>query len=319
MVNLNRLLGVVASGFVAALVLPSIAFAANSTTVVYPGNTDGWTFFNDQTNTPEASPTWGSYVEGPADPPAGDGSVQLVTDDGSDGYLFSKEAFGGTRIADLTSLTYSTYVQTGNGTIAPSLQLNIDPDVVTEGVTETGYYGRLVYEPYQTGPADTVTEDNWQTWDTLSGTAQWWLTNSAARNTANVNDNATNPCPQENPCTLAELLAAYPNIGINENEFTVGEQTYSFAMVGFKAGSGWSVPFTGNVDNLMIGTLDNVVTYDFEADAPAPTNKEQCKNDGWRNGDFKNQGECVSSFTRNENANKSSSSGLVDRIRNLFR
>jgi hypothetical protein len=315
--SIKRLISLATASFAVTLALPAVTFAANSTKVVYPGSTDGWTFFNDQTNTPEAAPSWGSYVEGPGSPPAGNGSVQLATDDAGDGYIFSKEAYGGTKLADLVSLTYSTYVQEGNGTIAPALQLNIDPDV-TDGAATPGYYGRLVYEPYQNGPAGTVTEDNWQTWDTLSETAQWWLTNSTARNTANVNGNTTNPCPQENPCTLTELITAYPNIGINDNEFTVNDQTYTFAMVGFKVGSGWSVPFTGNVDKLMIGTEDNVVTYDFEASAPAPTNKEECKNNGWKNGNYKNQGECVSSFTRNENANKSSSNSLIDKIKNIF-
>ena len=33
----------------------------------------------------------------------------------------------------------------------------------------------------------------------------------------------------------------------------------------------------------------------------APTSAEQCKNGGWQGGDYKNQGECVSSFNKNKN------------------
>ena len=32
----------------------------------------------------------------------------------------------------------------------------------------------------------------------------------------------------------------------------------------------------------------------------APQNKDQCKNGGWQNGNYRNQGECVSFFARNK-------------------
>ena len=37
-------------------------------------------------------------------------------------------------------------------------------------------------------------------------------------------------------------------------------------------------------------------TFDFERVLPMPTNKNQCKKDGWKNygTTFKNQGDCVS-------------------------
>ena len=36
----------------------------------------------------------------------------------------------------------------------------------------------------------------------------------------------------------------------------------------------------------------------------APRNAEECRNGGWQGGDYKNQGECVSSFNKNKNDDK---------------
>lgn len=77
--------------------------------------------------------------------------------------------------------------------------------------------------------------------------------------------------------------------------------------------SGWAS------DNEMVTLVDNIningTVYAFDA----PTNKEQCKNDGWREGDYKNQGDCVSSFTSKKQQGTTTSQSMLDRIRNLFR
>ncbi|MGB3023344.1 MAG: fibronectin type III domain-containing protein [Candidatus Saccharimonadales bacterium] len=76
--------------------------------------------------------------------------------------------------------------------------------------------------------------------------------------------------------------------------FTEGEGTYTYRVRAYDAAgnfSGWS-------DSCAI-------TYD---QTPAPTTKEQCKNDGWKllfttdNKPFKNQGACVSYVVANDNA-----------------
>jgi hypothetical protein len=52
-----------------------------------------------------------------------------------------------------------------------------------------------------------------------------------------------------------------------------------------------SDPSVLHVRNLVIGgTAVNL--------APAPTSKDECKNGGWQNGPYKNQGQCVSSFAK---------------------
>ena len=54
-----------------------------------------------------------------------------------------------------------------------------------------------------------------------------------------------------------------------------------------------SNPTVLQVRNLTIGgTAVNL--------APAPANKEECKNGGWKNGPYKNQGQCVSSFAKSK-------------------
>lgn len=56
----------------------------------------------------------------------------------------------------------------------------------------------------------------------------------------------------------------------------------------------------GYFDAVVISTVGDVRIYDFEATL---TNKEQCKNNGWKSteaGNFKNQGQCVSKFASNK-------------------
>jgi len=255
-----------------AIGLPLAAHAAASTVVVSPSNPQGWAFFDDNGNGGS-----GSFVTGPGTPPLGVGSAQLSVNAVNQGY-----ALGGTtnstKLADLTTVSYSTYVQQGNNTIAPALQFNVDQDVTD---ANTAYQGRLVYEPYMNG---TVTDGQWQTWDAASG--KWWLSRSSTLFGGN--------CSQASPCTFAELEALYPNIGVLDGTGNVV----------IKAGSGWNVPFVGNVDALTIGTASTTTTYDFEPYA-AVSDKDACKNDGWKtatdaNGNgFKNQGACVSYVASN--------------------
>jgi hypothetical protein len=227
----------------------------------------GWAFYDDLTG----GPGTGTLVEGPGTPPLGTGSANLVVDSVGRQILATAN-HAGTRLDSIGALTYSTYRASGGNALAISLQLDWDPDVTD---ADTTFQGRLVYEPYFT---HTVQTGVWQTWNTQDNAAagNWWFTRALYQPT----------CSQANPCTWAEVLAAYPNAGIR-------------AEVGgliLKAGGPWAGGFDGNVDALTIGET----TYDFEAAAPLPTSKEQCKNGGWQNyPGFANQGECVS-FVANQ-------------------
>lgn len=227
-------------GLIAVLAVPTQAAPkmANTTTIVTPASAD-WGFINDNGSTGDW--TTGFQV-GPDTPPAGVGSMSISLTSSAAGITFGTQQYLGTRLADIQTLSYSTY--TNLSPAAMSFQINYDPDVTT---VEAGtWYGRLTYEPYQNG---TVVNGTWQTWDMLNGGAgKWWASGP------NGNSTVDDDCPQASPCTLTTLLGLYPNIGIRNDAL-------SGIMV--KAGSSWN-GFVGNADNLTIETGGNTDIYDFE-------------------------------------------------------
>lgn len=221
----------------AALVMPAQFAKADTTTVVTPASAD-WLFLNDN----GSSGDWTTgFQSGPATAPAGVGSISIKLTSAAAGIVFGSQKYQGTRLADIQTLSYSTY--TNLSPAAMSFQINYDPDVTT---VEAGtWYGRLIYEPYHNA---TVVNNTWQTWDMLNGGAgKWWAS-------SNGNSPVDNTCPQSTPCTLTALLAAYPNIGVRND---------AQAFIQVKAGSNWN-GFIGNADNLKVGIAGNVDTYDFE-------------------------------------------------------
>ncbi len=209
--------------------LTSTNAEALSQTVVRPGSMNGWTGVDDNGNGGSLT-----FSEGPATPPLGTGSAQLKVTTPNQGYLLFKSGYSAMKLADLSTLSYKTYVQTGNNLVAPSMQINIDRDTTD---ADTSWQGRLVYEPYMSG---TVTDSQWQTWNPLDG--KWWLTKP---------EKFDGHCGQGSPCTVSELTGYFGNIGVNAGDN---------AGVGFKAGSSWS-SFIGNVDDVVI----NQDRYNFES------------------------------------------------------
>lgn len=214
----------------------------------------------------------------------GTGSVNFTLTGASDGQIVALAAYQGTKLADITKLTYSSYQATTNtsNATAIALQFNVDRDLTD---ANSSWQGRIIYEPYQNN-GGTVPLGTWNQWDAINGGAgKWWFSKASTV--------FGNNCPQSAPCTWSQIIALYPNIGIHQ---TLGA-------VVLKAGSGWAT-FDGNVDALTIGVNGTDTTYDFEHDAPLvgpPTSKNQCKNDGWKifnNPTFKNQGACVSYVER---------------------
>lgn len=245
----------------------------------------------------------GAFVTGPTGQPGGEGSLQLSVPSSADGYILATDVYHGTRLADITKLTYWT-----NGNSSPraiSLQFDVDNDGVDGNL---GYQGRLVFEPYQM-PA-TVVPNTWQEWDVLVG--RWWGSGTAPRPFAVA-------CPQSNPCTTQQVLNLYPD-------------TRVFGRFLLKAGSNWA-GFVGHADLLTVGVSGDEITYDFEpdsdgdgvgdgydncpttynpdqadgdndgtgdacdADAAPPANADACKKNGWMAfyfpRTFKNQGDCI--------------------------
>ena len=217
-----------------ATISTTAASLSSSTVVVKAATPHGWSFVDDNGS---GSPL-GTYVTGPASPPLGTGSANLTTTGAADGQMLANPVYAGTKLADLTALDYSSY-QSGP-VVAPALQFD-----VRYHPSDSGYQGRLVFEPYQNG-AVTV-GSGWQNWTGLSD--KWWASKQTAAG-------ANGLCPISAPCTWAQILTNWPNASILGNTL-------------FKVGSGWPAG-SFNVDAFKIGVNDgsgNVTetTYDFEA------------------------------------------------------
>lgn len=288
---MNKILKATIGAGAALALFAGAAFAATLT--VTPTNMQGWSFVNDQTNTPGS----GTFVEGPGNPPLGDGSAQLTTTGPTDGQILGKAGYTGLDLDQITTLQYSTYKASGDPAVAIALQFNIDPNSLDGN---TAWQGRLVYEPYFT---HNVLTGQWQTWNPMDNaeTGNWWFSNATAAS-GTTSGGPGGGCSQADPCTWTELLTKYPNAEIHS----------ILGGVVLKAGSGWVTPFTGNVDALTI----NSDVYNFELEGeptitPTPsvrpaTSKDACKNGGYMNftdsngQTFKNQGQCVSSTNRSK-------------------
>lgn len=245
----KKLRGLAVVTLMAAIALSggSLARAADTTVPVTLQNMQGWAFVSE-TVAGYGYPGSGVMETGPATAPLGNGSANLtIVGSTTVGQALLTFGLGGLRLGDLSELSYSTY-QDQSGAPAISLQFNADYNL---NDANTGFQGRLVYEPYLNG---TPVANTWQRWDTLKGgAAKWWMTWSSVASTLY---SRPNPCPQVTPCTLAYILSQFPNAGV---------KTVDSAFL-LKAGSGatWTVGWSGNVDALKIGSNGNTTTYDFE-------------------------------------------------------
>ena len=249
-----------------------MVLAGTTVEEINPSDMKGWGFLE------ETATGTGQMVAGPSTPPLGTGSANLAVSDGSGGMIVGKADYLGIRLDEITRLEYSTYRTSGGAAHAIALQFNVDDDLTD---ADDGWKGRLVYEPYYT---HLVSTGVWQTWNPQddAGAGNWWFTGAPG--------NAV--CPIGNPCTWSEVLANFPDAGVHG---TLGA-------VLFKAGSGWTGGFDGNVDAFTIEVNGDGTTYDFEALIGPPTSKDECKNGGWEafnNPEFKNQGQCVSYVASN--------------------
>jgi hypothetical protein len=254
MKNTQRFFQRAAVSLVAIAICSFAATASHAaTTTVRPDDllatpaAGGWWFAEDA---PSLNNATGSLVQGPGVPPVAVGSARMVLDGGAAGrMLLGTVDYNGTRLDQLTALTYSAYrasADAGN-LLAISLQINIDYDL---NDASTGWQGRLVFEPYFTVGSGTILEDTWYDYNPNDGGAKWYQTGNAIKAGVNVG----NPCPQAAPCTLSAIKALYPNAGIH---VTLGA-------VQFKAGAPWP-NFDGNIDDFTIGVSGNSTTWDFEA------------------------------------------------------
>jgi len=262
---------------------------ADTLIVVSPASMGNWFAYEEIPNGSVA------FVTGPETPPLGDGSAEFSVD-ATGRVILATPDHAGTRFDEITSLDYSTYQPVDENVsdlLATSLQLDVDYDLTD---MDTSWQGRLVYEPYQNG---TVFQGMWQEWMTMDG--EWWASGSPGNMV----------CPQSDPCTVSELLTAFPNLGIRAD---VGN-------LNLKAGGPWAPSFLGYVDALKVGINEDVTTYNFEpgeasptpspspsptvspspsptvspspSPSPIPLTKDECKDGGWMIFGYSNQGQCV--------------------------
>lgn len=224
-----------------------------------------WVFY---TRSPTST---GAFVTGPGNPPLGVGSFEMGTVLATDkGTLFNYDHFG-TRLVDITAISYATYRDPAS--TAPAVQLpSVNIEVDYNGPAVAGGYTSLVFEPVYNPTQGAIQSGVWQTWNGIPGI--WWSTRP-------INGCATPPCYQ----SWSEIVAANPNatilggFGVNQG-----------------SGSGGLIAAT---DALTIRHDGTTWTYNFEP-FRTPLTKDDCKNGGWQTltaadgSSFRNQGQCVS-------------------------
>lgn len=244
------------------------AIVTESDVVRQPENTpptNNWVLY---TRTPASL---ASFVVGPANPPAGIGSLELQTVTAADKVTLFNYDHVGTRLQDITSIGYATYRDPTSVTTHPAQvpSINIQVDINGDAL---GGFTTLVFEPVYNTAQGTVTPGVWQEWDAyFGGQAIWWSTRP-------INGCLVGPCYQ----TWQTIVANNPDAVV------VGG-------FGVNQGSG-NGGLTASTDALKLAYREVCVLYDLE---PFRATNE-CKKGGWQHltradgTPFKNQGDCVS-------------------------
>lgn len=232
-----------ATRLLAASFLMTATIAAANVVVVSTADMQSWAF---QVTSGDGT---AEFVNGPAAPPLGAGSVYLFTGtQGDESAQIRNTAYSGTRLDTLTSLGYWTYAVQWNGGQVPYIILNLDLD------GNASIDDLLFFEPeYSNGlyrndlpPQGPIVLNTWQEWDALIG--GWWSLNGYG-----------GAGPGADVKTIDEYLAAQPNARIVNSGSGLG---------GLRVVSGFASPsdvFEANVDAFTIGVSGAETTYDFEA------------------------------------------------------
>ncbi len=180
-----------------------------------------------------------------------------------------------TAISDVTKMSYSAKRLAGAAYAAPAYVVGIDKDGNTATTTDEIY---AWYEPVYDSSAPT-SYDTWQAYTLNTSTTPFWSFDTISAGKGGANG--------ANLFTLNDVKAAYPNAKVIDITLNEGSGT-----------PGWST----RADNVAF----NDTTWDFQMNN-VPTNKDQCKNNGFKNytdangNGFSNQGQCVS-FVNNQNS-----------------
>jgi len=201
--------------------------------VVWPGETNGWTVVNQDLNAANGNAPSGSFVNGPAAPPAGYGSFRQLAKSGDKTGLATM-AYSGASLASLNPLSYSTYVTSSPTTaLTPALKLEIDKD--GNGTADT----TLSFEPYEQhiyqAGIPTVQTGTWQTWNAAAGVwsstkdvgqagprqtlAEWNTQFGGAAQIATLTQTGV-------MLEVGSTGASWPDVDVNFDKVTIGATTY---------------------------------------------------------------------------------------------
>jgi hypothetical protein len=265
----KSVLGLLFAGL--TLVCAGVAFAATHVITVTPSN------FNAIFNRTDVRPvSHYAFVNGPAVPPLGRGSLELTTVDSNGKQQHLETQQSGRPISAVNQMSYWTY-RHAESTGVPVQVAAINMEVLGANTGVSGGYATFVYEPVYNAPPP-VADNVWQRWDAYrSGTAIWWSTKDIPGPVpgtflvCNPNGpNAGSPaCANKLFVPWAVLVAANP-----------GATILSY---GVNQGSG-NPGLISNVDALSIGVGDDHWVYDFE---PCGKDKHHGNGHGHANGHHK--------------------------------
>jgi hypothetical protein len=224
---------------VCALVMLLGALAPVGTAGAAIINGNGWQFGLGQCDAGPGIAT-ASFGPGPVYPPMGVGSLTMDIDASGHGFpQMRNEEFSGTKLKELTTLRYSTFIaKIGAATVAPFIMLEVDLN--KDGKVDD----ELIYQPAVNGSIQTF---DWQTWDAFAG--KWWSRQGLASMGSPA---AAKP--------LSAYIAAYPDATIVNGDGIGGLRLAAGCI-----GDGWG-GLTVSVDAVVVGKNGVNVVYDFEPD-----------------------------------------------------
>lgn len=217
------------------------------------------------------------FTEGPDTPIIGNGSATFRLSSAEDGVALIGGIFDGNiRLDELQQLEYNTYQSDGTDSQSISIQFNMN--YLDDG--DNSWQGRLVFEPYY-DESTTISQGEWQSWNALE-LLGWWATGAPGNEVCSISD----------PCTFQEVLDAFPDA-----EIRTEPNLDNVGLIHFKGGSNWGI-FEGSVDGFLIEYQDQSRTFNFtsldaQQEFSNPEFKEDCKNGGWVEYGFRNQGQCI--------------------------
>ncbi len=247
-----------------SLVSGSPASAGSSNTIVVTQNdldtngpnpatvaTDGlnkWFLYNDSNDTVDN--TLGSFVNGPATPPHGVGSVEFTLGaNPNDRKNIATYQFGGLALNSITTLAYGAYSHSGVAGATESPFFNFNVDFSNLGT----WQGRLVYVPSANGA---VPQDTWNSFDMINGGNALWTWSKFASNGNKWPDGNTNTYR-----SWSDILASFPSVKVLSGD----------SWLGVRVGEPGPTNYVGNIDFFTVGTSTTATTYDFDPAPPAPT------------------------------------------------